>query len=434
MRIPSEDLQKRIVDTIKYRFYDRLDLYDVYRWLDNFQDDELEMAVSVLEKLEYYREEDLLGILSSKLNTIFKDVLREFQKPFRVLFMPLGRPGKSGHIIQYLVKNLFKYHTPKHVKGIVYNNHPKDINIQSLTEEDVIIFLDDIIGSGDSFATDCKLTFEKEKRNGEIEYKKNEWTIGNVVKENTPYKIVLLSCILMDKGKAKIERDFPYLKLYGDVRVHAFSKSMSPFGGYYKMKQIREFCYKYGRQICPGRELGYSNSQALVLFAHAVPNNTLPIIWVDKYENNGTIKYWQPLIARDQLKKQNMAFIQRMDNNRWVFKLSQFFGVDLGDPDWKGIIQDKNVRLIYLLRCLDKNIPEVVIANDMGLTNDDMVSLFEEGEKIGLWDQTHKITPEAQKMLAEATKIFRIENKDKEFVTVDDRDYMYIPETFRGRS
>ena len=123
-----------------------------------------------------------------------------------------------------------------------------------------------------------------------------------------------------------------------------------------------------------------------------------------------------------------------MDNNRWVFKLSQFFGVDLGDPDWKGIIQDKNVRLIYLLRCLDKNIPEVVIANDMGLTNDDMVSLFEEGEKIGLWDRTHKVTPEAQKMLAEATKIFRIENKDKGFVSVDDRDYMYIPETFRGMS
>ena len=434
MRIPSEDLQKRIVDTIKYRFYDRLDLYDVYRWLDNFQDDELEMAVSVLEKLEYYREEDLLGILSSKLDTIFKDVWHEFQKPFRVLFMPLGRPGKSGHIIQYLVKNLFKYHTPKHVKEIVYNNHPKDLDIQSLTEEDVIIFLDDIIGSGDSFATDCKLTFVKEKRNGEIEHIKNEWTIGNVVKENTPYKIVLLSCILMDKGKAKIERDFPYLKLYGDLRVYAFSKSMSPFGGYYKMKQIREFCYKYGRQICLGRELGYSNSQALALFAHAVPNNTLPIIWVDKYEDNGSIKYWQPLIARDQLKKQNMAFIQRMDNNRWVFKLSQFFGVDLGDPDWKGIIQDKNVRLIYLLRCLDKNIPEVVIANDMGLTNDDMVSLFEEGEKIGLWDRTHKVTPEAQKMLAEATKIFRIENKDKGFVSVDDRDYMYIPGTFRGMS
>lgn len=347
--------------------------------------------------------------------------------------MPLGKPGKSGHVIQYLVKNLFKNNTPEHVKGIVYNNHPKDIDIQSLTDEDVIIFLDDIIGSGDSFATACKLTFENNK-SGEIEHIHNKWTIGNVVKEDAPYKIVLLSCILMDKGKDRIENDFPYVKLYGDVRVHAFSKKQSPFGGYYKMKQIREFCYKYGRQICRGRELGYSNSQALVLFAHAVPNNTLPIIWIDKYDDNGVIKYWQPLIARDQLKKQNMAFIQRMDNNRWVFKLSQFFGVDLEDPDGKGIIQDKNVRLTYLLRCLDKNIPEVVIANDMGLTNDDMVSLFEEGEEIGLWDETHKVTPEAQKALAETTKIFRIENKDKGFISVDDRDYMYIPETFRGMS
>lgn len=73
------------------------------------------------------------------------------------------------------------------------------------------------------------------------------------------------------------------------------------------MKEIREFCYKYGQQICKGRELGYSNSQALVLFAHAVPNNTLPIIWVDKYEDNG-VKYWQPLIARNQLKNKTWLY------------------------------------------------------------------------------------------------------------------------------
>ena len=432
MRIPSEDLQKRIVDTIRYRFYDRLDLYDVYRWLDNFQDDEQEMAVSVLEKLEYYREEDLLGILLSKLDVIFKDLYEDIQKQFRVIFMPLGKPGKSGHVILYMVKNLFKNKTPKNIKEIKYYNHPKDINIQYLTDEDVVIFLDDIIGSGDSFATACKLTFEKEK-NGDIQQINNEWTIGNVVKDNVPYKIVLLSCILMDKGKIRLERDFPYVKLYGDVRTHAFSKNKSPFGGYLKMKKIREFCYKYGQQICKGRELGYSNSQALVLFAHAVPNNTLPIIWVDRYEDNGE-KYWQPLVARNQLKKQNMAFIQRMDNNRWVFKLSQFFGVDLDAPDWKGVIQDKNVKLTYLLRCLARKMPEVIIANDMGLTNDDMASIFEEGEKIGLWDKDHKITHEAQKALTEASKIFRIENKEKHFLCVDDRDYMYIPETFRCKS
>lgn len=434
MRIPSEDLQKRIVDTIRYRFYDRLDLYDVYRWLDNFQDDEQEMAVSVLEKLEYYREEDLLGILLSNLNSILEDAWEKIQKPFRIWFMPLGKPGKSGHVIQYLVKNLYKNKMPKHTKGVMYHNHPKEIDIQSLTDEDVVVFLDDIIGSGDSFSTACKLIFERTKKNGEIERIDNEWTIGNIVKADVPYTLVLLSCILMDKGKTVLEHDFPYIRFYGDIRVHAFSKSKSPFGGYYKMKGIREFCYKYGQQICKGRELGYSNSQALIMFAHAVPNNTLPIIWVDEYDNNGTKKFWQPLIARNQMKKRSMAFIQRMDNNRWVFKLSQFFGVDLDNPDWKGIIQDKNVKLTYLLRCLEKKMPEVVIANDMGLTNDDMAFLFEEGEKVGLWDKDHKVTLEAQKALAEASKIFRIENKNKSLILVDDRNYMYIPETFRGKS
>lgn len=51
-----------------------------------------------------------------------------------------------------------------------------------------------------------------------------------------------------------------------------------------------------------------------------------------------------------------------------------------------------------------------------------------------MWDKDHKVTYEAQKVLAEASKIFRIENKEKGFFYVDDRDYMYIPETFRGKS
>jgi hypothetical protein len=101
MRIPSEDLQKRIVDTIRYRFYDRLDLYDVYRWLDNFQDDEQEMAVSVLEKLEYYREEDLLGILFRKLITIFTNLWDKIKSHF-VLYLchwvNLGKADTSSYI------------------------------------------------------------------------------------------------------------------------------------------------------------------------------------------------------------------------------------------------------------------------------------------------------------------------------------------------
>lgn len=435
MRIPSEELQKRIVDTIRYRFYDRLDLYDVYLWLDNFTDDEQELAVSVFEKLEYYREEDLLRILSQCLYHIVKDKWEASNKSVYLRFVPLGKPGKSGHVIQYLVKNLLKHKQPIYTKGVTFYNHANEINVQTLTDEDVVIFLDDIIGSGDTFINAVSPTVEKNNKAGEKIEIPNEWTIGNVVKPDTPYQVVLLSSILMDKGKARLEKAFPYVKLCGEERLHAFGKNKSPFGGYLKMKKVREFCYKYGAKICAGRELGYSNSQAMILFAHAIPNNTLPIIWVDEYEEEGVRKKWQPLIPRNQMEKQSMAFIQRMDNNRWVFKLSHFFGVDLDNPDWKGVIQDKNVKLIYLLRCLEKNIPEAVIANDMGLTNDDMCVLFEEGIKVGMWDKEHHVTPDAQKALAEAAKVFNIQKKEEKGVKmIDDRDYMYLPETFRGKS
>ena len=435
MRIPSEDLQKRIVDTIRYRFYDRMDLYDVYRWLDNFSDDEQELAVSVFEKLEYYREEDMLSILSNALYHIINDFWKENKKAAHLRFMPLGKPGKSGHVVQYLVKNILKVKRPVHTKDISFYNHPKELDVQTLTADDVVVFLDDIIGSGDTFISDVSPVIEKTNKAGEKIVLQNEWSIGDIVKVDTPYRIVLLSCIIMDKGKARLENAFPYVKQYGEERIHAFSKNKSPFGGYLKMKQVREFCYKYGSKICKDRELGYSNSQALILFAHAIPNNTLPIVWVDEFEEDGLKKNWQPLIPRNQIKKQHMAFIQRMDNNRWVFKLSQYFGVDLDDPEWKGVIQDKNVKLTYLLRCLEKNIPEVVIANDMGLTHEDMSVLFEEGIKLEMWDKDHHVTPDAQKALAEAAKIFKIQKKEEvEVGIVDDRNYMYIPETFRGKS
>lgn len=99
MIIPSVELQKRIEDTIRYRFFDRLDMYDVYRWLDNFDDNELEMAVSVFERLEYYREEDLLGILASKLHDIIQEAWKAVNKGVNLHFVPLGRPGKSGYVI-----------------------------------------------------------------------------------------------------------------------------------------------------------------------------------------------------------------------------------------------------------------------------------------------------------------------------------------------
>ena len=48
-----------------------------------------------------------------------------FKNHFVFCLCHLGKPGKSGHVIMYLVKNLFKNQTPKNIKGIMYYNHPQ---------------------------------------------------------------------------------------------------------------------------------------------------------------------------------------------------------------------------------------------------------------------------------------------------------------------
>ena len=113
----------------------------------------------------------------------------------------------------------------------------------------MVVFLDDIIGSGETFISDVSPVVVKTNKVGEKVELQNEWTIGRIVKADMPYKVALLSCIMMDKGKTRLEATFPFVKLYGEERIHAFSKNKSPFGGYLKMKQVRDFAISMGRKF-----------------------------------------------------------------------------------------------------------------------------------------------------------------------------------------
>lgn len=435
MKVPSEEIQKRIEDTISYRFYDRINLYDVYRWLDNFEDDEIELAISVFEKLEYYRENDLHNILNRQFTeSLLPDVSKNGTKNVIIRFIPLGRPGKSGYVVEYMMKNLFKNSCPKGVSKIIYHGSPNEIDESVLTDNDVLVFLDDIIGSGDTFDNVVSLTKKKYKKDGTFTESINEHTIGHLVKDGTPYQVTILSCFIMDKGLYHLKKHYPFIKLFGEVRVHAFKKSESPFGGYYRMIQIREFCYKYGNILSPKKGLGYSNCQALLLFDHAIPNNTLPIVWVDKYEEDGKEKNWTPLIPRDKQKRQVMAYQSRMDAVRWTFKLAKYFGFDEDKPNWNGIIQERNVQTTVVLRCLYKHMPLSVIVNEMGITLDDLNDVLDNGKKLQLWNDKYEITESAKVALDEVKNLIGRMEKDIVVHCVDDRDFMYIPETFMGKS
>ncbi len=59
------------------------------------------------------------------------------------------------------------------------------------------------------------------------------------------------------------------------------------------LERIEQFARHYGEGIYPGSGLGYSNGQLLLGFHHNVPDNTLPIFWMDEFDRE-----WDALFPR----------------------------------------------------------------------------------------------------------------------------------------
>jgi len=86
-------------------------------------------------------------------------------------------------------------------------------------------------------------------------------------------------------------------------------KCFSPYSQIFpdrdKRERIKEMCEKHGQRLYPKYPLGYDDSQALIVFSHSTPNNTLPIIWAgpDNEKTPGVV--WNPLWKRIKKKELN---------------------------------------------------------------------------------------------------------------------------------
>lgn len=391
----SQEHQRRIEDCIEFRFYSSLRFSIITDWLQNFDDSEIDMAISILEHTDYYRTEDISSILMKGL-----DKLLVTKK--RLHFVAIGHPGKSGGHVLYYVKNLFKY-SP-------YNKYPdrnfywnlSEIDYSKLTQDDELILVDDIIGSG--------YTLYEEIIDAEFPVKRN-------------FSLGVLSVIINEKGKSFLKKKFPELEIYGEIKIDVFDNDQRLFGTRIKTKSIREFAYKYGKKLDAKNPLGYKNSQMLVIFAHAVPNNTLPIIWKNT-------RNWTALVPRSHFIKNERALNNRQDNTRWLVGLKNLFKVNPYNP--KTLFGTEEYALLYVLRGLYKGKLLPVIANEMSIPLHELDKIFIEGVNRGLWDKHGNLTPIAKSELAQVIKKLSYHNSDDEINEYNEIHKPYVPQTFRG--
>ena len=411
MQTLSTEIEKRIEDIVSVRFYNQITPYDVIRWLFNFEDEDVELAVHLLEHVIFLRDDDVKGRLYEQILKLPKDTRKHI--------VPLGKPGKSGAAISYWIHGLMKRNDLQsmnfHSSVEAFISYRNSVAWETLN--DVVVYVDDFIGSGGSVVT--ALSLEKKIVRPEV------------LSDACSGRLYVVAAIVMDNGYSKISQDISGAVILGDLHCKGFDPKKKVFGSYFKTKAVREMCYKYGEQLYKGCPLGFQNTQSLVLMQHSSPNNTVPVLWSDKQYQG---RNWIPLVPRNNLLKIKRAYTDRTSVCRWLSCLKKIFVGGSEYVDFSLLFTTSNFNLVFILICLIGRKSEAFIYNVMGISLVEMERLWQEGMDKGIWDSKHKPTSLALNEYKDAIKRYKLLRDEgrQEFRIWDEKDNIYIPETFRG--
>ncbi len=223
----------------------------IRKWLTQFQPREWHLAVKLAEKIQYYDNHKIHGLMKSLHNTIKAQIKASRLSFDQALFVPLGPVGESGHSIVSLYRNVNRLKSSQS-QFITWHELPsKTHNMDS----PIIFFLDDFIGSGTKVA----------------DYWKS--TLSQLVHESFPlYVAVLAAC---KEGIKKIKNESPIIP----VSAHSIRRSCYLFDSANRnftsseKTIIRRHCERI-----KNLPFGYGDLGLMISFVQGTPNNSIAII------------------------------------------------------------------------------------------------------------------------------------------------------------
>lgn len=380
----------------------------IIRWLENFDEDEVDFAIDLLSVYEYIPFNEFMFRLNDLLNELCENIpIGE-----KIIIFPYGKVGKSGTLVTYPLKNTDAF--KKRENDITMTHDYKYVSDPASFNH--IVFLDDFIGSGKTF---CK---EFSKPNYI-----QQWLIDNNI-EN----IYILSSIIMVEGKKYILDRFPKIKIISEERNKIFDESLSPLKAFGNIKQIEKTVKRHGGK----NAYGFDKSQSLVSYFHCTPNNTLSVIWSEKD--------WFPIFPR-------FATI-RMDEAREFKKEMAFYigicnrlGIDLYKET--SIIHKYNGKYIRIIKHntkLDHSViallflknygyDNLIICHLLGLTREEIKVIYNEAKELGFINTVYNISLKGIHFLKELKSKTKSENFRKESEkNLETKDVVYLPKMFNG--
>lgn len=380
----------------------------IIRWLENFEEDEVDLAIDLLSVYEYIPFNEFMF----RLNDLLFEILKGIPVDEKIIIFPYGKVGKSGTLVTYPLKNTDAF---KKRQDDILMTHDYE-NIINPHEYNHFVFLDDFIGSGQTFCT---------------EYSRPDY-VKKWIEDNKIENVYLLSTIIMAEGKKYIEDRFSTLIIKSEERNKIFDKSLSPLKAFGNIDKIENVAKKHGGKVA----YGFDESQSLVSYFHCTPNNTLSIIWKDKK--------WFPIFPR-------FATI-RMDEAREFKKDIAFYigicnrlGIDLYTGE--SIIQEKNGKevrkikhnnkqdhsIVALLVLKNYGYDNLIICHLLGLTREEIKLIYREAQELGFINTAYDISAEGFQFLKELNRMTKTENFRKESdKNLEIKNILYVPQKFNG--
>lgn len=292
--IYTESIFSRCRDLVRYHIWSGIDLNCLDGWIQNFQSpEEKYFAARVLDTLIYRPDRQTIALMKQLFQRVLPDLARlshidtslrgsyhaltDSATDPRVRIVPVippdAAPTKSGPLIARMLQRHLRFHT----KWIM---RPEEI-ISSPTQDITFVFVDDFLGTGEQFSQFLVTT--------DLQYH-----LANS-------SFVYAPLVAHVNGLRRLRASYPTLHICAvevlEDRHSLFNPNADCFpDGTNSVSVAREFYYellKKRKILIKGPERrGYGQLELTYAFQHAVPDNSLPIMWWHKSLE------WQPLFKR----------------------------------------------------------------------------------------------------------------------------------------
>jgi hypothetical protein len=288
------DIMTRSQSLIDRGIWGGMKLERLRRWYKNFTaDEERYFAACVIDSL-IYRSDDqtdalLIHLFQRPLVDLTRrhpthiglinnwiDRLRSNSRDIRLIaaISQNDRPHKSAHLISRLMKRQLGINEQLIAK-------PWELNKGNVFANQVIVFIDDFLGTGEQFETLIK----KESL---------QWIFSTAYVVYAPF-------VAHTVGITHLESKFPGLKIVASEILESqhslFSSESRAFADNTNSPECAKRFYmdllrRKGFSFSPTDQFGFGGLGLTYAFEHAVPDNNLPLLWWP--ENSA----WTPLFDR----------------------------------------------------------------------------------------------------------------------------------------